>query len=123
MWRGRRQGGPGWDCWGGCWRRSIRGSGGRGRRSWELCGAGLGAAKDEFLTPGAGRKRWRKAWNRIGSGVREARKAARESDEAIKAEARLQAFALGAPGLQFLNHIVDRLTPLKLAAACEEAED
>ena len=55
------------------------------------------------------------------SGVLDARKAARESVEAIKAEARLQAFALGAPGLQFLNHIVDRLTPLKLAAACEEA--
>ena len=90
-------------------------------RSWELFVAGLGAAKDEFLTPGAGRKRWRKAWNRIGSGVLDARKAARESVEAIKAEARLQAFALGAPGLQFLNHIVDRLTPLKLAAACEEA--
>ena len=30
-------------------------------RSWELFVAGLGAAKDEFLTPGAGRKRWRKA--------------------------------------------------------------
>ena len=60
-------------------------------RSWELFVAGLGAAKDEFLTPGAGRKRWRKAWNRIGSGVLDARKAARESVEAIKAEARLQA--------------------------------
>ena len=47
-------------------------------RSWELFVAGLGAAKDEFLTPGAGRKRWRKAWNRIGSGVLDARKAARE---------------------------------------------
>jgi hypothetical protein len=90
-------------------------------RSWELFYAGLGAAKDEFLTPGVGRKRWKKAWNAVGSGVTDARQAAKAGVEAIKAEARLQAFALGPPGLQALNHVVKQVTPFKLAAACEEA--
>ena len=89
------------------------------RRVWVIVVAALKAARSEVL--GDSKTRWREVWALLGEGLGEAKRAAAEGVEAIKLEADLYAFALGAPGLLTLQYVVDRQTPHKLAAAVEES--
>ena len=63
------------------------------RRVWAIFTAALMAARSELL--GDGKTRWKEVWALLGQGFGEAKRAAAEGVEAIKAEAGLYAFALG----------------------------
>ena len=65
------------------------------RRVWAIFTAALMAARSELL--GDGKTRWKEVWALLGQGFGEAKRAAAEGVEAIKAEAGLYAFALGKP--------------------------
>ena len=60
---------------------------------WAIVTAALMAARSELL--GDQKTRWKEVWAVIGQGFGEAKRAAAEGVEAIKAEAGLYAFALG----------------------------
>ena len=65
------------------------------RRVWALVAAAFMAARSELL--GDGKTRWKEINAILGQGFGEAKRAAAEGVEAIKAEAGLYAFALGKP--------------------------
>ena len=60
---------------------------------WAIVTAALMAVRSELL--GDQKTRWKEVWAVIGQGFGEAKRAAAEGVEAIKAEAGLDAFALG----------------------------
>ena len=90
-------------------RRGFRLFGLLWRRVWAVMAAALRAAKSEVLNNDT--TRWKEVWALLGQGFGEAKRAAAEGVEAIRAEAGLYAFALGAPGLLTLQYVVDRLAP------------
>eukprot|EP00908_Phaeocystis_cordata_P009163 Transcript_19903.p1 GENE.Transcript_19903~~Transcript_19903.p1 ORF type:complete len:460 (+),score=172.50 Transcript_19903:1437-2816(+) len=100
-------------------RRGFRLFGLLWRRVWAVMAAALRAAKSEVLNNDT--TRWKEVWALLGQGFGEAKRAAAEGVEAIRAEAGLYAFALGAPGLLTLQYVVDRLAPFTLAAALEKS--
>lgn len=81
----------------------------------------LSAARSALLgETGEAMNRWESAWAILRSGFGEARRAAFEGVDAIKAEASLYAAAVGVPGLPLQQYMLDRLMPLSIAAALEE---
>jgi len=94
------------------------------RRVLRISGAVLKASQVALVGPGIrDRRGWRfrEAWLVLRSGFEDARRVAAEGVEALRAETRLYAAAVGAPGLVTVQYALDRLMPLSLGKALEAA--